>query len=74
MEFSVQGNQLILEADDNQALTRALQGLCIRIARALNKMMGRSGKVFGDHYHARLLTVGCSDRVLSGLLSQRSGP
>ena len=57
VEFSVQGNHLhlIVEADDNTALSRALQGLCIRIARALNKMMGRAGRVFGDHYHARLL-------------------
>ena len=57
VEFSVQGNHLhlILEADGSASLTRALQGLCIRIARALNKMMGRSGAVFGDHYHARLL-------------------
>ncbi len=58
IEFSVQGNHLhlILEADGNEALSRALQGLCIRIARALNKMMGRKGPVFGDHYHALLLT------------------
>ena len=57
VEFSVQGNHLhlILEADCDAALSRALQGLCIRIAKALNKMMGRAGKVFGDHYHARLL-------------------
>ena len=57
VEFSVQGNHLhlILEADGSASLTRALQGLCIRIARALNKMMGRKGAVFGDHYHARLL-------------------
>ena len=58
IEFSVQGNHLhlILEADDNEALARALQGLCIRIAKTLNKMMGRAGKIFGDHYHARLLS------------------
>ncbi len=57
VEFSVQGNHLhlILEADSDAALSRALQGLCIRIAKALNKMMGRKGPVFGDHYHARLL-------------------
>jgi REP element-mobilizing transposase RayT len=57
VEFSVQGNHLhlIVEADGNEALSRALQGLCIRIAKALNRMMGRRGPVFGDHYHARLL-------------------
>ena len=57
VEFSVQGNHLhlIVEADSNQSLSRALQGLCIRIARALNAMMKRAGAVFADHYHSRLL-------------------
>jgi putative transposase len=57
IEFSVQGNHLhlIVEADSDAALSRAMQGLCIRLAKALNAMMGRLGSVFGDHYHARLL-------------------
>lgn len=59
IEFSVQGNHLhlIIEADDNDSLSRGMQGLCIRIARALNAMMGRAGAVFADHYHSRLLTT-----------------
>lgn len=32
-----------------------MQGLCIRIAKSLNAMMRRSGAVFSDHYHSRLL-------------------
>lgn len=36
-------------------LSRALQGLCIRIAKALNAMMERPGGVFADHYWSRLL-------------------
>ena len=57
IQFSVQGNHLhlIVEADGSAALTRGMQGLAIRLARALNSMMGRKGRVFGDHYHARLL-------------------
>ena len=57
IEFSVQGNHLhlVVEADSDRALSRALQGLTIRIARALNRMMRSAGKVFDDHYHARLL-------------------
>ena len=57
IQFSVQGNHLhlIVEADGSAALTRGMQGLAIRLARALNAMMDRSGPVFGDHYHARLL-------------------
>ena len=57
IHFSVQGNHLhlIVEADDHRALARAMQGLCIRIAKALNAMMEASGRVFDDHYHSRLL-------------------
>jgi len=57
IEFSVLGNHLhlIVEADDSTALSRGMQGLCIRIAKALNKMMSREGQVFADHFHSRLL-------------------
>ena len=57
IEFTVQGNHLhlIVEADANAALSRGMQGLAIRLARALNSMMARRGRVFADHYHARLL-------------------
>jgi REP-associated tyrosine transposase len=57
IEYSVQGNHLhlIVEADDTGALSRGMQGLTIRLARALNAMMDRAGRVFDDHYFARLL-------------------
>jgi hypothetical protein len=45
----------VVEADSNLALSRGMQGLAIRIARALNSMMNMSGRVFADHYHSRLL-------------------
>jgi hypothetical protein len=32
-----------------------MQGLAVRIARALNRLMNRRGSVFDDHYHSRLL-------------------
>jgi hypothetical protein len=32
-----------------------MQGLNIRIAKALNRVMKRHGKVFADRYHARVL-------------------
>ena len=32
-----------------------MQGLGVRIAKALNRVMGRKGTVFEDHYHARIL-------------------
>jgi putative transposase len=58
VHFSVQGNHMhfIVEAPDAVALGRAMKGLEVRMARALNKLMGRQGPVFADRYHAHLLT------------------
>jgi hypothetical protein len=57
VEYSILGNHLhlIVEADGSEALSRGMQGLCIRIAKSLNALMGRAGRVFDDHYFARLL-------------------
>jgi REP element-mobilizing transposase RayT len=59
IEFAVLGDHLhlILEPDCNEALSRGMQGLNIRIAKALNRLMKDSGRVFADHYHARLLVT-----------------
>jgi putative transposase len=58
VHFSVQGNHLhfIVETPDAMALGRAMKGLEVRMARALNKVMRRQGAVFADRYHAHLLT------------------
>jgi REP element-mobilizing transposase RayT len=57
IHFSVQGNHihLLVEAPNRRALARAIQGFSIRVAKGLNRMMGRSGRVFDDRYHARVL-------------------
>ena len=57
VHFSVQGNHLhlIVEAPNRRALARAIQGLSIRIAKGLNRMMGCAGRVFDDRFHARVL-------------------
>jgi putative transposase len=57
IEFTVLGNHLhlLVEADSHIALSRGMQGLNIRVAKALNRLMGDHGRVFGDHYHSRLL-------------------
>src|SRR5947208_7919763 len=57
IEFSVLGNHLhlLVEADSSLALSRGMQGLSVRIAKALNRVMQRRGRVFDDHYHSRLL-------------------
>ena len=46
---------LIVEAQDRTALARGLQGLLVRIARALNKLWRRRGTVFADRYHDHVL-------------------
>ena len=57
VHFSVQSNHihLIIEAPDERALSRMMQGLAIRIARAVNRATSRKGRVFADHYFAREL-------------------
>jgi putative transposase len=56
-EFSIQGNHvhLIAEAENARTLSRGMQGLAIRISKALNGMMDCAGKVLADRYHARIL-------------------
>ena len=56
-EFSIQGNDLhlVAEAADGQALSRGMQGLSIRIAKGLNGLMNKSGKVLADRFHRRIL-------------------
>ena len=46
---------LLVEGSGREALVRGLQGLLIRVAKALNKLWGRKGSVFGDRYHDRVL-------------------
>ena len=54
VHFSVQHDHvhLVTEAASNESLARAMAGLCIRVARRLNRALGRSGKVFAARYHA----------------------
>ncbi len=46
---------LIVTAPNDRALRAGLQGLGIRMARAINRVLGRCGKVFRDRFHARPL-------------------
>jgi hypothetical protein len=59
VHFSVQRRHihLIVEAEGTRALSRGLQGLCIRIARNLNKRLGRRGTVFADRFHSHVLAT-----------------
>ena len=57
----MQGNHIhmIVETDGTTALARTMQGLGVRIARALNKLAGTTGTVLADRYHARPLSSPC---------------
>ena len=57
VHYSIQGNHLhlIVEVEDPSMFSRAIQGLAIRLARALNRIAGRTGKVFSDRFHSHVL-------------------
>src|SRR3954471_5498717 len=57
VHYAVMGNHvhLLVEAPDRRALARAMKGLGVRIARALNRVMRRRGGVLSDRYHAHIL-------------------
>ncbi|MEO7092940.1 MAG: transposase [Polyangiales bacterium] len=74
VHYSVQGNHvhLVAEASDRKVLARRIQGLEVRIARALNKLMNRRGAVFADRYHARPLSTPLEvRRVIEYVLKNR---
>ena len=66
VEFSVQADHihLVVEADGKESLTRGMQGLAIRLARAINRALGRKGKVFADRYHERILETPAEVRIV----------
>src|SRR5260221_7161554 len=58
VHFSVQQDHihLIIEANDSVTRSRGMAGLSIRLARGINQVCGRRGRVWGDRYHARALS------------------
>jgi len=57
LQFSVQRDHvhLLVEALDVRTLSRGLQGLAIRIAKGVNRVLRRRGRVWADRFHARIL-------------------
>jgi hypothetical protein len=51
-EFSAQTDHLhlLVEADDPTRFERGMRGLTIRIAKAVNRALGRVGRVWGDRF------------------------
>ena len=74
-EFSVQGNHvhLLCEAQSARALSRGIQGFKVRVARGMNRLWDRSGPVWGDRYHARIMRTPTEVRnALCYVLKNRS--
>jgi REP element-mobilizing transposase RayT len=59
IHYSVQGNHLhlLVEADDRACVARGMNALLSPLARALNKLWGRRGKVFPDRYHDEVIST-----------------
>ena len=58
LHFSIQRDHVhvIVEAHDRSALSRGVQGLAIRLARAVNRTFGElRGIVWADRYHEHIL-------------------
>ena len=59
VHYSLQGNHahLIVEAHDRAALGRGMMAVGSRLARAVNRVVGRTGSVLADRYHHRVLAT-----------------
>jgi REP element-mobilizing transposase RayT len=57
VHYSIQDHHLhlVVEATSRPLLSRGMQGLNIRLARRINKLLGRKGQVFVDRYHETIL-------------------
>jgi len=57
VHFSVMSNHihLICEAHGNKALALGMRGIGGRVAKKVNKVLGRKGRVIADRYHAHVL-------------------
>jgi REP element-mobilizing transposase RayT len=58
VQFSVQWDHvhLVVEASDRQALSSGIASVAIRIARIVNELVRRRGRLWADRWHGRELT------------------
>jgi REP element-mobilizing transposase RayT len=75
VEFNLLSNHLhlIVEAAGAEALARGMQGFNVRVARGINRVLGRRGSLFTERYHCRALRTPTEVRhaVRYVLLNQR---
>ena len=57
---------MMVQADDEAVLMRAMKGLSVRMARGLNRHTGDAGKVMFDRYQVKVLpTRSEAERIMS---------
>ena len=58
VQFSVQWDHvhLVVEASDERALSSGIASVAIRVARAVNELVRRRGRLWADRWHGRELT------------------
>jgi hypothetical protein len=58
IHFSIQSDHLhlIVEAEGARAFSAGMRGLTTRLALAINRALGRHGRLWADRFHARALT------------------
>src|SRR6185436_3316942 len=56
LHYSVQADHLhlLVEADGPTEFERGVRGLAIRVAKAVNRALGRAGRVWADRYYTRM--------------------
>ncbi|MBL8898635.1 MAG: transposase [Planctomycetes bacterium] len=59
VQYSIQRDHLhlLVEADDREFVARGMNALLSPLARALNKLWGRKGKVFPERYHDEVIST-----------------
>jgi REP element-mobilizing transposase RayT len=74
VHYSVQGNHvhLLVEAKNERALSRGMCGLGVRVAKGLNRVMRRHGKVLDDRYHGHILRTPTEVRRARAYLLQNA--
>ncbi len=74
VHYSVQGNHvhLLVEAEDERALSRGMNGLGVRVAKGLNRVMRRRGRVLEDRYHGHILRTPTEVRRARNYLLQNA--
>ncbi|MBL8897406.1 MAG: transposase [Planctomycetes bacterium] len=59
VQYSIQRDHLhlLVEADDRECVARGMNALLSPLARELNKLWGRKGKVFPERYHDEVIST-----------------